>query len=369
VSGHDLLSFLRQVQEECGGTIPFERFMQEALYHPRFGYYAANIKDVGREGDFSTSATLGDGLGAAIASWITIRSEKLKWRDIPVIEIGAGNGALAQSVLKHLPWRRHWRTDYMIHETSPILRERQKRNLRWRGVRWIDSLPQTLDQLQGRALIFSNELVDAFPCRLFMRSDDLWEELGVKILPNGSLSEVSLAKPSTLGSFATPASLTLPSPIPMGQRVERHDSYHSWIRAWAPHWKSGSMLTIDYGDTKEKLYTRRPEGSLRAYWKHHRYTGRDLYARFGKQDLTADVNFSDLITWGKALGWETIQLTTQHDFMTEFQRSGRVSPQSRRSSQPSFPSVTINPVSDTEDTGDAGYAFKVLEQQPKSLGR
>ena len=368
MSGHDLLSFLRQVQEECGGAIPFERFMQEALYHPRFGYYSANIKDVGREGDFSTSATLDEGLGAAIASWIMARSKELGWKHIPVIEIGAGNGALARSVLAHLGWRKRLRTDYMIHETSPIMRERQRKNLRWKGVRWIDSLPQALDQLQGRALIFSNELVDAFPCRLFLRSEDSWEELGVRIQTDGSLSEVRLASPSTPDNFATPSTLPLSPQAPEGQRVERHDSYHSWIRVWAPHWKSGSMLTIDYGDTKERIYTRRPEGSLRAYWKHHRYTGRDLYARFGKQDLTADVNFSDLITWGEALNWKTILHTTQREFMTQFQRREIISPLSRRSSQ-STCSSTINPVSDTEGTGDAGDTFKVLEQQPKSLGR
>jgi SAM-dependent MidA family methyltransferase len=367
VSSHDLVSFLRQVQEECGGAIPFERFMQEALYHPRFGYYSANIKDVGRGGDFSTSATLGEGLGAAIASWITGRSKELGWKDIPVIEIGAGNGVLAHSVLKHLPWRKRWRTDYMIHETSPILRERQKKILRWRGVRWIDSLPQTLDSLKGRALIFSNELVDAFPCRLYMRTETSWEELGVRILPDGSLSEVSLSSPSTLGGFASPDTLPLPSQALEGQRVERHDSYHSWMRAWAPHWKSGSMLTIDYGDVRERLYTRRPEGSLRAYWKHQRYTGRDLYARFGKQDLTADVNFSDLITWGEAWGWKTIHLTIQREFLTRFLLSAPNSSPSRGIGQTSS-STTINSNIDTEAVEDAGDAFKVLEQQPNSLG-
>jgi SAM-dependent MidA family methyltransferase len=346
VTGHDLLSFLLRVQEECGGAIPFERFMQEALYHPRFGYYSAHIKDVGREGDFSTSATLDEGLGAAIASWIRLRSRELGWSDIPVIEVGAGNGALARSVLGNLGWQ----TNYMIHETSPVLRERQKRNLRWKGVRWIDSLPQTLDSLKGRALIFSNELVDAFPCRLYMRTETSWEELGVRILPDGSLSEVSLSSPSTLGGFASPDTLPLPSPAPMGQRVERHDSYHSWMRAWAPHWKSGSMLTIDYGDVRERLYTRRPEGSLRAYWKHQRYTGRDLYVRFGKQDLTADVNFSDLIAWGEALDWKTILHTTQREFMAEY-----------------HPKTSITSSTKFITVGDTGDAFRILEQQPKSL--
>ena len=108
------------------------------------------------------------------------------------------------------------------------------------------------------------------------------------------------------------------------------------------------MLTIDYGDTGEKLYERRPGGSLRAYWKHNRYTGRDLYASFGKQDLTADVNFSDLIAWGEALDWKTRLYTTQREFMAEYHPN---------------PSSSASPIFTTP--GDAGDAFKVLEQQPK----
>ena len=37
--------------------------MQEALYHPQFGYYARRVGTVGVKGDFSTSATLHPALG------------------------------------------------------------------------------------------------------------------------------------------------------------------------------------------------------------------------------------------------------------------------------------------------------------------
>lgn len=366
MAGPDLISFLRSVQEECEGVIPFERFMSEALYHPHFGYYSNHIKDVGRAGDFSTSATLGDALGAAIASWITRRAEELAWKHIPVIEIGAGNGSLAQSVLKHLPWRTRWRTDYMIHETSPILREKQKRSLRWKGVRWIDSLSLTLDQLQGRTLIFSNELVDAFPCRLFVRAEKSWEELGLRIEQDGSLREMVLDRTYAKDSFSSPDHLFPHLPAPVGQRIERHDSYHAWMREWALHWHSGSMLTIDYGDTAEKLYERRQEGSLRAYWKHNRYTGRDLYARFGKQDLTADINFSDLISWGEALGWKKRLYTTQRQFMADYlpKDSTQIPSQVASTISAGGTSPMTSSAMTTSIPDNAGDAFKILDQQP-----
>jgi SAM-dependent MidA family methyltransferase len=342
VSHNDLLHFLQAVQQQCGGVIPIERFMKEALYHPVFGYYSSRIHNVGAKGDFSTSATLDPHLGKAIAHWIANRAKALGWKSIPIIEVGAGSGLLALSILRHSGWIERWRSDYMICEASPILRARQKENLRWHGVHWIKDLQEGLERSGGRALIFSNELVDAFPCRVFQKTGKGWDELGIIIHPDGSLSETP-ANPATQDSWFEKF-----SDLKEGQRVERHDSYLDWLRNWNSLWKEGRLLTIDYGNLREGLYSGHPEGSLRAYWKHQRYTGLDLYARFGKQDLTADVNFSDLIAWGKSFGWREISFMTQRAFLKQW-----------------IP--TINPDEAKNRfliPDDVGDVFKVLEQCP-----
>ena len=333
------------MQDECGGRIPFERFMREALYHPTFGYYSSQIQDVGKGGDFSTSATLDPLLGESIANWIIKRAKELGWRRIPVIEVGAGSGLLARSVIRHLDWKSRWHVDYMICETSPILRSKQQKNLRWRGVRWIDSLKSELEKNDGRALIFSNELVDAFPCRVFQKSKEGWCELSIILHPEGSFSETTFPPIVPIHSYTWFADFT---GLPNGQRVERHDSYHEWLRAWGALWKEGYLLTIDYGDLAKNLYCSRPAGSLRAYWKHERITGSHVYARFGKQDLTADVNFSDLIGWGQSLGWKEESFTTQREFLSRLISPKKIAGLSSRFLIP----------------GDAGDAFKVLEQSP-----
>jgi SAM-dependent MidA family methyltransferase len=338
VAGSDLLSFLRELQQECGGTIPFERFMQEALYHPRFGYYSANISNVGTRGDFSTSVTMGDRLGLSLTSWIATRARELDWKKITVIEIGAGNGALARSILRHLGWWKRLQTDYMIVETSPRLRELQHKTL-GRKASWLPSVKEALEASSGRALILSNELVDAFPCRLFQKGDGGWEELGVRIDEGGALAEVSL------GAIAPDHWFETLGALPTGQRVERFDSYQAWLAEWAPLWKQGAMLTVDYGDLAAKLYGRRTGGSLRAYWKHQRFTGMEIYSRFGRQDLTADVNFSDVITWGKQQGWNHRPLMTQGEFQQHWVSK------SHQSGVDNIPS-------------EASEAFKVLEQSP-----
>jgi SAM-dependent MidA family methyltransferase len=315
--------------------------MAEALHHPQFGYYGAHIADVGARGDFSTSATLSGQLGSAIASWALGRLRELGWKRLPLIEIGAGNGDLARAILRQLGWSRRLRTDYVIVESSSVLRTRQKRLLRGLGVRWHDSMVSALEEFEGRALIFSNELVDAFPCRLFEKTTDGWRELGVSISKDGVLSEAFIGG---LTGYPWFGSL---GPLPTGQRVERHDSYQEWLKKWSGSWLAGSQLTIDYGDEGSSLYARRPGGSVRAYWKHHRYTGSDVYARFGRQDLTADVNFSDLIAWGKALHWHMESFSTQGDFLRKWSSNDQKNPDDFLASK--------------EGAGDA---FKVLEQTP-----
>lgn len=334
-----VLPLLKRVQEECGGVIPFHRFMREALYHPTLGYYSAKIADVGAGGDFSTSATLGNQLGASIAAWIRAKGDELGWRTIPVIEIGAGNGSLAKTVLSHLGWKKRLLTGYSIVETSPVLRKLQQKKLRFRGIRWHHSVQEALSQSSGRALIFSNELVDAFPCRLFERTDCGWSEVGVMFSHDNSLHEVLMpleTEDPWFGRFEG---------LPVGQRLERHDSYGAWLQTWRSQWRQGAMLTIDYGSTDHSTNRPRKEGTLRAYWKHQRLSGADLYARFGKQDLTADVNFSDLKHWGGSLGLKNFLLMNQREFISRFTKT-----------------TVASPLNHDQQIEKAGECFQVLEQ-------
>ncbi len=294
-------AFLHALQDELGGTIPFHRFMQEALYNPSFGYYTARINTVGRRGDFSTMATLDRSLAAGIAGWI----QKQSPRD--VIEIGAGNGQLARDILSSLGWWKRRRIRYHIVEVSGPLREAQEKLLRGFRVTWHESLPAALEASRGSATLFSNELVDAFPCRVLERVENGWQELHLRI-EDGKFRQV--LHPCTL-----PDSTVFQHQFRVGQRVEVHESYNRWLQDWAPRWKSGSMLTIDYGDTMPALYHRRPQGSLRGYAAHQLLTGTEIYQAPGRCDLTADVNFSDLEAWGNNSGWTQISRSNLADFL------------------------------------------------------
>ena len=127
---------------------------------------------------------------------------------------------------------------------------------------------------------------------------------------------------------------------PPGQWIEVHDSYRRWLTGWLPHWKAGRMLTIDYGSTAETLYRRRSRGTLRAYLMQQRLEGPEIYQNPGRQDLTADVNFTDLMNWSEP--WTTArELRTFANFLAEHHHK-------------------TDP--DLSDEHGAGTAFLVLEE-------
>ena len=266
----------------------FDAFMQRALHDPLDGYYARAIRGIGRRGDFSTAPMLSDAPARAIAAWAT-RAMREPGR-FDLIEIGPGEGTLAAAVLSHLPWSLRWKTRLHLVETSPALTAIQQ-SLLGRRARWHRSMADALAACSGRAVIFSNELVDAFPVRRFQLTADGWRELAVAFDEHHRPCECLL--PAT----ALPPSSSFLQNHPVGQWIEVHDAYRLWLASWMPAWQAGRLLTIDYGASAADLYHRRPHGTLRGYLFHQRLEGPAIYQHPGRQDLTADVNFTDLGEW------------------------------------------------------------------------
>ncbi len=264
--------------------------MRHALHDPQRGYYARRIGGIGRSGDFTTAPMISGALAGAISQWAVGGLRETGCRDL--IEIGPGEGKLAAAVLRNLPWHVRWKTRLHLVETSAPLAEIQRKLLGHRAT-WHTSPAEALAACKGRAVVFSNELVDAFPVRVFENTADGWREIAVTFDTDGNARE-SLLTPAPL----PPSSVFAQSHAP-GQRVEVHESYRRWLTDWLPHWRAGRMLTIDYGSTAESLYHRRPRGTLRGYLLQQRVEGPAIYQNPGRQDLTADVNFSDLIEWSR----------------------------------------------------------------------
>lgn len=346
-SRSQLRHFLDTTFAASDGRMPFERFMELALFDPEFGYYTKHVADIGgRRADFATAATMSPVLGQAIAGWLKRERDfhglKKQWH---IIEVGGGDGSLARAVLDALGWRLRRRVRYHMVDISPQLEALQRKNLkRYAGrMLWHREIAPAVEAAAGAALIFSNELVDAFPVRWLRwnaargRADEIFVEYD----PDRGLREGFVATDEKMPEGVTFAD---------GQRYEVHQSYRRWLELWSASLSCGSLLTVDYGDTDlAQIYARRPMGTLRGYHRHQRCEGAMIYRWFGRQDLTCDVNFSDLRRWGDEIGWRTEAMQTQAEFFRRQLDAGSFG----KSRATAF----------LLDDEGAGGAFKVLHQR------
>jgi SAM-dependent MidA family methyltransferase len=162
------------------GTISFARFMELALYCPETGYYETEKNKIGRGGDFITSVSVGNLFGELLAfqfsEWLEelrIQNLKLKTQNskLRIVEAGAHDGKLAADILNWLEKNRPQlfsQIDYCILEPSARRQEWQKQMLKkFAGkVFWFadfENLKPETQKLKPSGIIFSNELLDAFP--------------------------------------------------------------------------------------------------------------------------------------------------------------------------------------------------------------
>lgn len=322
---------------------PFARFMARALYHPQKGYYTARIRGMGRTGDFTTPAAASPLIGKAVAHWL-----RETWKRFPkithVIEVGGGDGSLMRDAQKTFGWLGRVGKHFHMVEISPALEKMQRAKLGKAAAAWHPSMATALDACGGSALIFHHEMVDAFPVTILRKEKNGWSKLCVLNSKEVWQPWQGASTPKESSVFSPEANALLPP----GQRVEIAFTYRDWLRQWTPHWQSGAMLTMDYGSNLLNLYRRRPQGTLRAYFHHQRLTGAEVCQNAGWQDITADVNFTDLAQWGAALGIRPNWQLSLADFLAR-----HTAAKNRAKHLEQY----------LMEKDGAGTAFQVLEQQ------
>jgi SAM-dependent MidA family methyltransferase len=272
------------------GPLSFRDFMEEVLYHPDFGYYTSARNPLGRAGDFYTSSDLDPVFGKLLAGKFQQMAATFGIPDesFTILELGAGRGLLAREILQHARFR------YCILERSSAMRARQGEELKGLPVEWVSEMPERLT-----GCIFSNEFFDALPVHRIVRRNGVLRELYV----TGEFTEIE----GELQELCD-------APLAEGQLADICLDARQWIGRIAASLDRGYHVAIDYGYQDREFYAR-PRGTLMCYWKHQAVE--DPYIRIGEQDITAHVNFSDLMNAGAVAGLEQISFSTQMDFLIQ----------------------------------------------------
>lgn len=310
--------------------------MDLALYCPVFGYYEAEGDKIGRRGDYYTSVSVGNLFGELLACQF---AEWLGEGPARMIEAGAHRAELARDILVWLRANRpglFGRLKYVIVEPSERRRAWQRQTLgelagtvQWQTTFAEQSGRSTLrrhdaPQRPYREVIFANELLDSMPVQRlgWNAKERTWFEWGVGLkdgrfawqrMPKQPLALAELLEASSHGSIVS-RSNPLADVLPDGFILECCPTAIHWWHQAAQALPAGKLLTIDYGLTADEfLSPERTHGTLRGYFQHS--LSNDLLANPGRQDLTAQVNFTALQAKGEAAGLKTEAFSTQAQFL------------------------------------------------------
>jgi SAM-dependent MidA family methyltransferase len=316
-----LIALIRERIAAAGGWIPFERFMDLALYAPGLGYYSAGSVKLGPRGDFVTAPEVSDLFSRCVAR----QCAPVLGGGGEILELGAGTGRMAAVILESLAALGALPARYAILEVSADLAERQKlrlgelsREIRERVV-WLERLPER--PLNG--VILANEVLDALPCRRFTLRGGAPRELGVVVEDRTAPAQgtgfvereaAADAADAELASATAALLRELPSPLPEGYASEICLRLAPWIAGVAACLGRGLMLMFDYGLPRAHYYhPQRTAGTLRCHFKQRAHD--DPYINIGVQDMTAWVDFTRVAEAAVDCGLDVSGFCTQAAFL------------------------------------------------------
>ena len=283
-----MLARLREAIAANQGWIPFARYMELALYEPGLGYYAGGAQKFGRDGDFVTAPELGSLFGRTLARQL----EELAY---PVLEFGAGSGALAATLLSQHAF------DYRIVEISPQLQARQQARLGARA-QWLRRLPERI-----RGAVIANEVVDAMPVHAVAWREEGIMERGVTLSDEKFMWEERAA---TGELFEEAGRIQVQAPY----ESEIGLVARAWMREIAARLEEGVIFIFDYGFPRREYYhPQRASGTLMCHHRHQ--THGDVFAHPGEEDITAHVDFTALAGAAADAGLEVLGYATQAQFL------------------------------------------------------
>lgn len=296
---------IREQIEASGGWISFARYMELALYAPGLGYYSAGSRKLGSGGDFITAPEISPLYGQTLARQV---AQVFESGLDEVLEVGAGSGALAATLLEELERSGRLPRNYLILELSADLRERSRDTLATRvphlleRVAWLNQLPPAFS-----GVVLGNEVLDAMPVTIVRVEDGRIEEGGVGVRSERLDWSWRLASGELLSAAQALG-------LAEGFHTEIQLSALGFIRSLAQVLERGVALFVDYGfPAKEYYHAQRREGTLMCHYRHHAHP--DPFFAPGLQDITSHVDFSAIARVATECGLDVLGYTGQAQFL------------------------------------------------------
>lgn len=351
-ASHRLQNLIAEEIRRHDGWISFARYMELALYAPDVGYYSGGAAKLGKDGDFTTAPEITSLFGETLAH----AASELMAQSVPqILEFGAGTGKLALDILTEcaaagIPLER-----YSIVELSGELRARQQQTLaNFPHVTWLDDFPSAYS-----GVVLGNEVLDAMPVSLVVKSDKGWLERGV------AFDDDKFVFGDQPCDAALVAQIPFEEELAVGYLTEVHPVAAGFVGSLASMFaagleqsgKGGAAILLDYGFPASEYYLdQRSEGTLMCHYRHHSHP--DPFYLPGLQDITAHVDFTAMAYAAVNNGLEMLGYMSQAAFLLTAGLGDRLLKTSPDDARAYLPQA--NAVQKLTSPAEMGELFKVL---------
>ena len=312
---------------DCGGSISFHKYMDLVLNDPENGFYSTGRLNIGRDGDFCTSPSLGNDfarlLAIQIVDWfLDLEKSGTKFELLSLVEIGPGEGTLSRDLIvaiAEISPALISRIELVLIELNLGMKKRQEKvvnklegiNFRWSNIEDLILRPVT-------GVVIANEVLDALPVeRLVFTENNVFRQ-GVslrKVNDEYFLEFVDLSPTAEIMKFLQNSNSLLNIEFPPKGICER------WITEWhcdlpnlfgrlSKILINGSLLVVDYAMESRRYYnTIRKDGTLISY--RNQKANSDILKDPGLSDLTAHLCIESTINYAMTNGWKFMGETRQ----------------------------------------------------------
>ena len=305
---------IRAAVKRSDNLLPFDQFMEMALYEPGLGYYVNGRRKFGVGGDFVTAPEISPLFSRCMAVQCAQVLAEVEQGD--VLEIGAGSGRMATDILLQLEAMQALPERYLILEVSPDLQLSQKETLQADAPHLLEKVEwlQTLPDAGFKGVVVANELMDAMPVHRFSWHEGEVQELFVSAQEDGLVLKWADVRSQQLNNEV----------LSLVERYRVEDGYESeinlrlkpWFDALAERLEQAAIILIDYGYSGAEYYLpERDKGTLICHFRHRAHADALMYP--GMQDITANVDFTAAAQAAFDNGFEIQGFTTQAHFLID----------------------------------------------------
>jgi SAM-dependent MidA family methyltransferase len=299
------------------GPMSFCDWMRTALYDPVDGYYCRpDQKRQGRAGDYRTAPETSPLFAATVAHYFAKLFRELSsppsWT---ILEPGAATGDFARGVLGNL--RAQYPdifaiTKYVIDEIGSGSRIRAAEALSEFGDRVVFQPLTNTPEPAEAGIVFSNELIDAFPVHRVTMINGKLRELCVD-WRDERFVWVDCGLDDRVAEYCARIGLSLSE----NQIAEINLEAEGFVARAASSIKSGFVITVDYGRERAELLSTPHlyQGSLRAFSRHRLVS--DCLERPGEQDLTTTIDWTQIRDAGERFGLKSVRHERLDSFLLQ----------------------------------------------------